>query len=448
MRIFGWSTSAQLSRKNHTSRRTSVSKLLVESLEDRLALSHTATIVPPPAIDVTNVSEGTSIALTSSVDVAGNYDYSWSVTGPAASVTSGTDANFTFTPNDNGTYVVKLTATNQADSLDTSSTELTITVVNVDPTAAINGPDSGVRGQTLNYTSTITDPGSADTFTYAWSVTKDGSPYTLPVGTVTDQASFSFVPTDSGNYVVSLTATDDDGGVSNTATKTVVVSAVAMQGNNLVVGGTTGNDTIVFSPAPIGVGKGKPKGKPTFGVRVTVNGQDMGTFQPTGAVIAYGQEGNDNIQVAGSLSLRTELFGGAGNDRLKGGNGTNVLVGGDGDDRLIGGNKRDILIGGAGSDRLVGGAGDDILIAGSTSLDDDAVGLSSLLDQWNGTGKYADRVTALNGTGTGLRVGSATITDDGVADKLTGAAGTDWFFTADSLDKVTGKVKGEQLNNA
>src|SRR4051794_4288335 len=101
MRILGWSRSAQSSRNHHTTRRTSVSKLVVESLEDRLALSHTATIVPPPALDVSNVSEGTSIALTSSVDVAASYDYSWTVTGPAASVTSGTDANFTFTPNDN-----------------------------------------------------------------------------------------------------------------------------------------------------------------------------------------------------------------------------------------------------------------------------------------------------------------------------------------------------------
>ena len=46
-----------------------------------------------------------------------------------------------------------------------------------------------------------------------------------------------------------------------------------------------------------------------------------------------------------------------GNDRLKGGAGTNVLLGGAGDDLLIGGKARNLLIGGAGADRIIGNSG-------------------------------------------------------------------------------------------
>ena len=44
----------------------------------------------------------------------------------------------------------------------------------------------------------------AQTFTYAWSVQKDGEDYTLPEGTDTASASFTFTPNDNGGYTVSL----------------------------------------------------------------------------------------------------------------------------------------------------------------------------------------------------------------------------------------------------
>jgi len=98
-----------------------------------------------------------------------------------------------------------------------------ITVVNVAPTVSIVGaPVSSPEGTAINLTATVTDPGT-DTFTYAWSVTKAGSPYATG-----SAAAFSFTPDDGlASYVVSLTVTDDDTGVGVAPAQTVSVTNVA-----------------------------------------------------------------------------------------------------------------------------------------------------------------------------------------------------------------------------
>src|SRR5262249_61649833 len=93
---------------------------------------------------------------------------------------------------------------------------------------------------------------------------------------------------------------------------------------DLVVNGSAGNDSIQFSP-----------GNEPGTVQVTVNGILEGTFAPTGRLVAGGLDGNDDIEVAGSLDMPAWLDGGAGNDQLKGGAGNDVLRGGDGDDLLL-----------------------------------------------------------------------------------------------------------------
>ena len=128
----------------------------------------------------------------------------------------------------------------------------------------------------------------------------------------------------------------------------------------LAVGGTTGNDAIAFTR----VGN-------SGAVAVFLNGASLGTFHPTGRLIAFGQAGHDAILADGSINAAAWFFGGAGNDLLKGGRGPNVLLGGAGQDALTGGSGRDILIGGFGFDLLIGGAGDDLMIGGTTAFDDD-----------------------------------------------------------------------------
>ena len=137
----------------------------------------------------------------------------------------------------------------------------------------------------------------------------------------------------------------------------------------LVVGGTLGDDSIVLSPAE------------NSGIDVTLNDVSLGVFQPTSRLVAYGQDGDDDIQVAGSIGRAAWLYGGDGHDRLKGGAGDDVLLGGDGEDFLAGGNGRDLLLGGTGADRILGNAGDDILIAGTTDFDAHETSLALIMQE-------------------------------------------------------------------
>ncbi|HMC67265.1 MAG TPA: calcium-binding protein, partial [Gemmataceae bacterium] len=207
----------------------------------------------------------------------------------------------------------------------------------------------------------------------------------------------------------------------------------------LVVQGTLGNDTIVFTP-----------GGNTGDISVKLNGASLGTFHPTGRIIAYGLAGDDDIQVAGSIDLSAWLFGGDGNDRLKGGNGPNVLEGGAGDDLLVGGSGRDLMVGGGGADRIIGNGGDDILIGGYTSYDALDAALCAVMAEWTSNHDFATRVAnindQMNSPGFANRLNGnfflidagvgQTVFNDSSKDVMTGSAGSDWFF-AGTADKIT-----------
>ena len=122
---------------------------------------------------------------------------------------------------DDGTYPVSAAIIDKDGGYNVYETD--VVVKNVAPTVAINGaPASSAEGTAIDLTSTVSDPGTADTHTYAWSVTKNGSPY----GSGGTGASFSFTPDDNGSYVVTLTVTDDDNG-EGTGSETIAVTNVA-----------------------------------------------------------------------------------------------------------------------------------------------------------------------------------------------------------------------------
>src|SRR5262249_42210212 len=87
-----------------------------------------------------------------------------------------------------------------------------ITVSNVAPAPSLTAPSGVKEGGTVVLTPTVTDPGSADTFTYLWHVVATNG-QVVPDGTT---STFTFVPNDNGSYTVSLTGSDDDGGVGST----------------------------------------------------------------------------------------------------------------------------------------------------------------------------------------------------------------------------------------
>jgi uncharacterized delta-60 repeat protein len=380
------------------------------------------------------VNEGATVTF----DGSGSYDpdgdsltYSWNF-GDGSSG-SGVHPMHVYADNlpNNAPYTVTLTV-DDGHGYQTSAT-MQVTVLNVPPTVTVAGPTGGVRGQERTFAFTATDPSSVDlaaNFQYAinWG---DGSSETV-TGPASVQLTHIF--TASGPYQVTALATDKDGATSvSPGSASITIAAVQMQGNNLVVGGTTGDDTIVINPADAG-----------GDLNVTINGVLQGTYHPTGQIIVYAQAGNDTVDLQSVknrgqriyVAVPALLFGGDGDDTLdvSGSRANNILVGGAGNDVLRGGLGSDLLIGGTGADTLYAGSGGDILIGGSTIYDDNPTALTAILADWGRTDiVYQDRINYLLGTTAGgpngsYYLNSTTVQDDSAVDQLYGGAGLDWYL--------------------
>ncbi|HYV38561.1 MAG TPA: Calx-beta domain-containing protein, partial [Gemmataceae bacterium] len=339
----------------------------------------------------------------------------------------------THTFSDNGIYTVTLTA---SDGVNTSASTMTVTVANVAPISFVSGPVDGVRGQQRDFTFSATDvsaPDQAASFSYQidWG---DGT--TQTVEGPASGSSVAHVYADTGSYAVSVTATDKDSGVSSVATAAVTIASVQLQGGDLYIGGTTGDDQIIVQPADA-----------SGGLEIFINGEDQGTFTPTGKVVVFGQAGDDVIQLAalptadgGSIPFTSAavVFGGDGNDTIdaSGASAGVILVGGAGNDTLLGGSGSDVLIGGSGADTLHGGAGDDLLVGGASAYDANLLALALLSSEWSRTdADYQTRIDHLNGTAVGGINGNVVLDGqsvfaDGVPADVWGEAGQDWFVLA------------------
>jgi Ca2+-binding RTX toxin-like protein len=102
------------------------------------------------------------------------------------------------------------------------------------------------------------------------------------------------------------------------------------------------------------------------------------------------------------------LYGGAGDDRLIGGDGVGYLYGQDGADLITGGSMTDYLYGGAGTDSLAGGAGGDRLYGG---IDADRLQGGSSADLLYG-GAGIDTYLLDAAEGSGNIISDDTIRDD------------------------------------
>jgi hypothetical protein len=223
-------------------------RVLVTDRAGRTAIGYAdvniTNVAPLVAIDGVPATsyEGTAINLTSSVTDPGALDtftYAWVVKKDGTSYATSTAATLSFTPDDNGAYEVSLSVTDDDGGVGTVSQ--TISVLNVAPAPTIlDAPASPVEGTAISLTSSATDPG-ADTFSgYAWSVKKNGSAYASGSG-----ASFSFTPDDNGAYEVSLSVTDEDGGVGTTSQTITVTNAAPVLSNVTVSPGTANEGSSV-----------------------------------------------------------------------------------------------------------------------------------------------------------------------------------------------------------
>jgi len=131
----------------------------------------------------------------------------------------GTGLNPQYTWYDDYSGIVGLKVTDLAGNVSIQTTP--VTVGNVAPIVDAGTDRTADEGSTVSFNGSFTDPGTADTHTYSWDF---GDPFdiTPASGTLTPTHTYA----DDGIYTVTLTVTDDDGGMG-TDTCTVTVNNVA-----------------------------------------------------------------------------------------------------------------------------------------------------------------------------------------------------------------------------
>jgi hypothetical protein len=220
-----------------------VFKLVVTDNEGLTASdSVTITVQAKPVADAgadATVTTGTAVLLNGggSSDPDGSIaSYAWAQTsGPAATLGNATTAHPSFTPATAGSYVFKLTVTDNSGLTATDSVTITAHTAPV----ANAGADFGVKvGTAAQLNGSASSDADGTISSYLWTQTA-GASVTLTGGTT---AKPTFTPTAIGTYSFTLKVTDND---NLTSTDSVTVSAYAAPVAN------AGADQSVTTPATV-----------------------------------------------------------------------------------------------------------------------------------------------------------------------------------------------------
>jgi Ca2+-binding RTX toxin-like protein len=289
-----------------------------------------------------------------------------------------------------------------------------IHLVNAPPAAEILAPAAGLHSRDLTFVFSASDPSPVDEaagFTYEidWG---DGETQTVsgPASGVSLTHRYAAV----GAYTVGVVATDKDGAASSLQSHALDVVYGLLDGGDLVVAGTAGNDKIRLFADDSGL------------YFFVLNGNQYGPFADPQRLVVYGGDGKDSIQVAETETTPVEFHGEQGNDKLYLGAGDDAASGGDGRDSIQGGPGQDLLEGGAGDDTLHGGRGGDVLRGGAGGDRLNGNGGDDLLDGGDGR----DR---LRGGG-----GDDVLTGGDRKDRLYGEGGDDLLIGGLGRDRVEG----------
>ena len=417
------------------------------------------TILEDAAQQTVNLSGiGAGPGETATLSVTSSSSNTALIPNPTVTYTSAnTTGSIRFTPvaNANGTATVTVTVSDGVVAFSRQFT-VTVTAVNDAPNFTAGANQSVVAGsgpRTVSGWATSLSRGPADEAGQglAFTVTTTNAALFVAAPSLDAAGNLTFTPEASatGSATVTVVLKDTggtaNGGVDTSVTRTFTItltsnglpssSGVRTVGSELVVTGGNNADTITVTP------------RPNNQIRITLNGTNYDrSLSGITRLRVDSEGGNDTINLS-AISLPTwtdagsgddtvtggggadQIYlgagndtadGGGGNDLIAGGAGEDLIQGGAGDDDLYGGDNDDFVIGGPGLDDLYGGLGNDILVGGTAAVVSGSDSLRKVLTDWNpaasGTGGYANLRSRL------------VITDDGVADRLRGDAGTDWFW--------------------
>ena len=151
----------------------------------------------------------------------------------------------------------------------------------------MTGPIDAVPGQERTFTltaSTLDPPTGTPSYTFAIDWNGDGVGDQTITGPSGIQVTHAFP--DFGTFMIRVIATDTEGVSSLPSRHEIQITNVAPQGDDLLVAGTAGDDTVVINPAG-GAGQ----------VEVVVNGLSYGPFAVAGQILVNGGEGSDTYTV-------------------------------------------------------------------------------------------------------------------------------------------------------
>ncbi len=436
------------------------------------------------------ISEGDSLTVTAAASTDADGDtltYSWDINGDGT-FGDATGVNPTLTKaqlntlginNGTATFNIKVRVDDGHGHIVTSDA-VVFTFNNKAPVATITGNASAAKGDVLTFTLGATDQSSADqTAGFTWKIDWDGDGTFDQTVTGTSTQTVTHTFTKAGPVQVKVTATDQDGGVSDVVTKQVNIKGVDLVNGTLNIVGDDIDDVIKII-----------RDKTTKNIRLYMNYEDLGVFIVTNGINIEGGAGDDRILIWPDVARPATINGGDGDDTIRGGKGDDVIHGGAGNDIIIGRDGHDKLYGDAGSNSIEGGGGDDLIVGGSspdelrggsgrdvviggqgadyitgdagdlligsgTDYDTDEVSLGLIYNAWNQNLTLEERITLLEETGVGedndvfvdAVSDTPTVNDDSARDQIF-TTGRSWLvgFSNDGLfdaKKVSVKTIGD-----
>jgi hypothetical protein len=202
----------------------------------------------------------------------------------------------------------------------------------------------------------------------------------------------------------------------------VVAPFASLSNGKLTVSGTSADDTILMAVSGQSLVVTRNNRVMNFSASAVTNG-----------VVVNCAGGNDVVTTSSSVTIRQTLNGGAGNDILRSGKGSDVLNGDEGNDYLDGGSRGDVFNGGIGSDTAK-------YNSRTANLDITLDGLANDGQSGEGDNVMPDVEHVIGGLGDDRIVGN------GFRNRLRGGSGNDSLFGAGSDDTLYGEAGNDLLD--